>query len=396
MILFCVVEPLRNGGSGCSVLEYNIIEQHSWRWSYVLVPLRWKRVNRKWNIYWVIPGERIRRFMGRYAFWPIYALAYLSGLIFKIRYQNLIKNECIFGFSGASWLFIAQLSGFSKGVGLPYVVYLVDDYEASLAPSCSFSLIDYIRGRELCMLKNARHVYAISQGYVEHIGFKYGVDASWLPTCLPVGFNVNLKNRAVCEAGDVRDLVFFGSINRLYNDVLREVIICLRDRWVHGVGFPRFRLNLVTLGDVTELVNLSQGVPCLKVTRGISKEVIQAAVNDAFAGFLPYSFLPSEKILVSTSFPTKLVECMGMQRPVVILAPVYSSTYTYAKKHNWSWCFERIDEFMSWLDSVSEDCVAREWKLQSDAIIATHGHSAIAEILAGMWTGQVADDDLVV
>jgi hypothetical protein len=61
----------------------------------------------------------------------------------------------------------------------------------------------------------------------------------------------------------------------------------------------------------------------------ISTEERKRAMEQCWAVFLPYSFEDSVRVLVSTSFPSRLSECMTAGRPLLVYGPSYATLPSY-------------------------------------------------------------------
>ena len=66
----------------------------------------------------------------------------------------------------------------------------------------------------------------------------------------------------------------------------------------------------------------------------ISNEELLAHYNTMSAALVPLSFNPKHKMLVSTSFPSKLTELSKSRLPIILWAPQYSAAYQTLNKYH--------------------------------------------------------------
>ena len=60
--------------------------------------------------------------------------------------------------------------------------------------------------------------------------------------------------------------------------------------------------------------------------------------------FLPFSFQPEQRHIVSTSLPTKVPEYLASGIPILVHAPAYSSIARYAQDGGWGLVVDTPDE----------------------------------------------------
>jgi len=77
-------------------------------------------------------------------------------------------------------------------------------------------------------------------------------------------------------------------------------------------------------------------------------------LRTSFACFLPYSFLPVEKTMVSTSFSCKLIEYYEAGRPILVYGPEYASIPRYFSNAGLPLCATCRPQLRSALRSISE------------------------------------------
>ncbi|MGC3960863.1 MAG: hypothetical protein QM813_23900 [Verrucomicrobiota bacterium] len=87
----------------------------------------------------------------------------------------------VLGLSGPHWQFLPRLRDLAQGLGLPYSVYVVDDYEVTADHSGvdSAAMQTTQRGIRDC-LQQARRVFSICPGMAERLQIRYGVSSQIL------------------------------------------------------------------------------------------------------------------------------------------------------------------------------------------------------------------------
>ena len=72
----------------------------------------------------------------------------------------------------------------------------------------------------------------------------------------------------------------------------------------------------------------------------------------SWAVFLPYSFEPEQRLMVSTSFSTKLTESLTSRRPVLVYGPEYASLPRYFLENHLPICATSKDHLWEALREI--------------------------------------------
>jgi hypothetical protein len=263
----------------------------------------------------------------------VFARSYVDGFLAGISAYGIARNLAsagvtrLFGFSGSDWRFLKLMQALSRRSGLPYEICVVDDFEASNGAVGRCLESRYIRFLERKVLEGAMRVFTVSDGYCDHLLEKYGIRSEWMP---------HICQRPIPRGGGATStgeltFVYLGSINRLYEDAL--LTFCrIADEASAAVKQNKLVVVVVSLNEIPESLRIYQAKGLLRVVRGTNPDIIAEEVSKAAAMILPYSFLPENRILVSTSFPTKTVEMISNAKPMIVYAPTYSSLSMYVKK----------------------------------------------------------------
>jgi hypothetical protein len=223
----------------------------------------------------------------------------------------------IVGLSGANWKFLERLHLLSRTIGLPYSVYVVDDFEETLR------LTGTAREQAVChektgeILRQASRVFAISPGLAERLARLYGINSRVL---YPVTDYFHIKTSSLRHLE--RRLVYVGSLNHLYIKPLQEIASVLAD--MNKSGGQAWTLHLITRDKATYRSEFAD-IETVTVDHSCDREQLQAEVARSELTIMPYSFDPAHRLMVETSFPSKFMDAIIASRPILVYAPEYAS-----------------------------------------------------------------------
>lgn len=83
--------------------------------------------------------------------------------------------------------------------------------------------------------------------------------------------------------------------------------------------------------------------PRIKLHGWKSQPELEAALQQADVLFLPFSFKEEQRYLTTTSFPTKASDYFALGKPILVLAPAYSSIARYAQRLGCALAVEQPD-----------------------------------------------------
>jgi hypothetical protein len=232
----------------------------------------------------------------------------------------------LFGFSGGDWRFLCLIKAIARKTRLEYDIYITDDYESAVTVHPQSLRARYVRLLEASVLRGASRVFGVSEGYVDHLWAKYGITAGWLPY--------------VCDRPAVQakipgwnsgiTFVYIGSINHLYEDALEAFCETLRTV-AKMKGTSRASLTIVSLGELPRSLKVFASDGIIRLKSGCTAAVVNEEVASSNAVLIPYSFHRQNRVMVSTSFPTKIVEAIVNARPIISFGPEYSSMARYVR-----------------------------------------------------------------
>jgi len=214
-------------------------------------------------------------------------------------------------------------------LGLPVEIYLVDDFESWQRLHGKTTLVPLLRLLEGTTLRRLDRVWAISPGYVRHLGQKYGARAEWLPVTVR-GTTVELIPYRRREP-DIRSFIFMGAINALYRDALFAFAQALADLNRSGALGYQCRLDIYTYSSWEQCDPIWKDVPHIHLHCREPDAVRHAALRDAWAIILAFAFEEKSRLMVQTSFSTKFTESLTCGRPVIFFGPEDSAVVAHAR-----------------------------------------------------------------
>lgn len=196
--------------------------------------------------------------------------------------------------------------------GLELHLYLVDDVETHPSNANTARLGALIAR----ILRDADRVYTITAELGALFAVRYGVKTRTLPLIPEPAEDTSAATQDPVFA------VYLGSINHLYEDGLRQLIAATRTlRECSGQD-----LRLRFFSDERQVRQICDGDIPAWITPGPENDdaVIHRQLAAATLCFLPNSFAEDARTMVSTSFPSKLLDYLVYARAIVVFAPDYA------------------------------------------------------------------------
>jgi hypothetical protein len=385
-VLLSDAPPLKEGGHGCSVLAWNWMDAVGSELKFVVTRrlnsgLSAKEIAADFNVPSVIYPDLSRLLIPARVNWIksvaevlLFAL-WMPYICSRVRASGADRVFAFFG--GGTWfLFIAKwLAAWSK---LPLDIYLVDDLEESARLARQTYVAKLARWLEPKVLGRADRVFTISLGYAEHLRAKYGIEAEWLPVAIRQEF---ITRRAYeRQDPDVRRIAFIGAVNPLYLGALKD-LLQLIEEWNaenQTFGISLLILTYTSMGYVKAELGDSK---FLEVRFRPCRREFEQRLQSSWAIFMPYSFSPDVRLMVSTSFPTKLVDCFPAGRPIVVYGPPYGSVPRYFETNQLPLCANSLSGLKAVLRDVEgHDTLALMQSYQA-VIQRLHSPSRLRAIL---------------
>jgi hypothetical protein len=284
----------------------------------------------------------------------------------------------IFAFFGGNAFFLYVTAMIARKSRLPLDVYLVDDLEESCRLDGQPFLARWARWLERRVLRRADRVFVISPGYADHLRAKYGIAAQWLP--IPFSEERLVYQPFAPQSPDIREIVFFGAINGLYLGALRDFLRVVTEWNEEGNPF-KIKVVILTYGTPELTARQLSGLGNWELRYRRSTEECRGTMRNSWAIFLPYSFEESVRVMVGTSFPSRLSECMTAGRPLLVYGPAYATLPRYFLANGLAVCVQSRPELKTALRTMEQvDSAGLIVKYQA-ALMRHHSKEAIQALL---------------
>jgi len=286
--------------------------------------------------------------------------------------------ERIFGFFGANPFFLPMIKLIASRTGLPLDVYLVDDLEESCRMNGQMALARWTRWFEPRVLRRADRVFVISPGYRDHLKQKYGLDAQWLP--IPIRVEHLVYRPFTKSDAEIREIVVLGAINWLYLSALKEFFEVVQE-WNAQPDSFRIKIVIITYSEPGSVKKEFGSYSDWELHYRASDEEVRGRTKQAWAVFLPYSFDDSVRVMVSTSFPSRLAECAVAGRPLLVYGPAYASLPRYFLENGLPLCAQSRSELETNLREIDRHDSPELIEKYQAVLTRYHSKEAIRERL---------------
>lgn len=386
-VLLTDAPPLKEGGHGCHVLAWNwlvAMQQHvklavTHRLNPTLdlsriaadlpVPVSFypdlSRI--RWPVRWTWMKSMIEPLL----------VFFSAGKWAKVIEES--GADRIFAFFGGNAWFLWTAAIVARRARLPLDVYLVDDLEQSCRLEGHWILGLIVRWMEPRVLRRADRVFVISPGYGEHLRAKYDISSEWLP--IPFARHEVIYRKYSQSLAPVREITYLGAVNPLYTSALLDFLRVI-DEWNGSGRALKIKLLILTYSEPDEVRKHLGDFSSYEVRHKRSNQECTETMGNSWAIFLPYSFDESMRTMVTTSFPSRLAECMTVGRPLLVYGPPYASLPRYFLENDLRLCAQSISELKSNIANLDRiDCSERVEDYQA-VVKRYHTKEAIESRLA--------------
>ena len=213
-------------------------------------------------------------------------------------------------------------------------VYVMDDWEEHVRLAhAPHRLLTSLVGQAR-ILRGADRVWAISQEMAELYEERYGIRVQWLPHAI----HMDRYHRQTAPLSG--RIVFIGSIYGTQLDPLQRLA-----RIMDSPDLRHSNLELVLYSDIADSTLQRFGLCGPRIVHDyVPSDRIPDVLATADVLFLPFSFQPEQRYIVSTSLPSKLSEYLASGIPILVHAPAYSTVARYAQNKGWGLVVETPDE----------------------------------------------------
>ncbi len=387
-VLLTDAPPLKEGGHGCHVLAWNWLEMAGAEIKLVIT----HRLN---------PALGLEKIAGDLsapvAFypdlsgirWPRKAAAlksFLEVLIFLTALPRLAARiresgaERVFAIFGADPWFLIVVYLLSCWCRLPLDIYLVDDLEESARLARQPLVAWLARLLEPKVLRSAQRVFTISPGYAEHLHRKYGAAAQWLPIPVPQLPVAHQPFRP--QQPDVRSIAFVGAVNPLYLGALKDVLRAI-EAWNSDKNVFQLRLLFLTYSSPAYIEEQLGPSAHVEVRFRAGDEEFQCRLRESWAVVVPYSFAEEVRVMVTTSFPSKLVAAFLVGRPILVYGPSYASLPRYFTENGLHFHANSLPQLKRVLHEIDRNDTIELMQRYEAVIGRLHSPAYLRAILAG-------------
>ncbi len=289
--------------------------------------------------------KRILWQLSRVVSWLMLPLVVWRGVLLVRR----LKIQAIFAVPWHQFFAAAYLV--HRITGVPLYIYIMDDTQGGTSvPYFRSPMYTYFMPRAV---HAARRVWCVSEGMCESIHARFGkIGRLLLPTSEVAEFRSH-EDRDSDSSGYSLRIFYTGAIYGMQLDALQRLLRILQD----GLG-PKFLASQISLtlytsasADYLRKIGLTLG-PKTHVDR-VEHEEMPRTLAKADILFLPMSFEPRMKHMVSTSIPSKISEYLASGVPILVHGPAYCSAVRYCRESECGLVVDQPD------DSALRDALIR-------------------------------------
>jgi hypothetical protein len=302
---------------------------------------------------------------------------YLPLLLRKLHCQ---KVQRVFVLAGADAWFLIQLRIFQCFSSLSIDLYLVDEIENWVKRQDRHPLKSVARPLLESTLKASDRLFAISPGFTEHLYEQYGLRATWLPlpSATPPAAYVPLQD----APQDAHYLTFLGSFSFLYRSALEQIYETLSTlNQSLKEGDKPWKLQVLTFSNGSDFLQNLADSRWIEIRQGLSDSACEEMLRSSMACLLPYSFEPSERTMVSTSFSCKILDYLKSGRPILTYGPADASLPRFFKEQGWPLSATTRSELFDVLKSLSEHDAEATIERYRQTWDARHSPHALESVL---------------
>jgi hypothetical protein len=377
-VLLADMPPMKEGGQSCNVLAWNWILAMGPQVKLVVTHRETARVDLRIVADDLpVPSVFYPDLSRTRVLWKKRVLEVCLAFVFAGRVVRAARRSGanrIFAFFAANPWFLVVSRLIAWRTKLPLDVYLVDDLEESCRLIGKPFLARFVRWLEPRMLKGADRVFVISPGFVEHMKKKYDVDAEWLPIPFPTQRLV-YQPFSPPEQG-VRTIAYIGAVNPLYLSALIDLLKVVQEWNSRGKSF-KIKVLLLSYLEQETLEKLLGHLSHWELRFRLSTKDCRKILRDSWVIFLPYSFEESVRTMVSTSFPSRLAECLTAGRPLLVYGPPYASLPRYFVENGLALCVQSQGELEASLTQIDQSDSPALIEKYQEVLMRYHSKEAI-------------------
>lgn len=243
-------------------------------------------------------------------------------ILFNISKRNIVNilnnsnSDILFVPLGSNIRAYSRAIELSKETNLPLAVYIVDEFlDAAILSEDKY-------GKQTCekylqeYLEHTKTIFVISPGMKKYLKTSYGVES--------IVLNLPFEKKYNVEEDTIMQILFLGNISHFYLDGLVELLDLVTE--YNNKNEMKLILRLTSNFLPTRLQKYESIIKYEKIN---GDENLAKEINRSLFCYIPYSFDKKYKIMVSTSFPSKTLECLSYAKRIVVYGPSYCSVVKY-------------------------------------------------------------------
>jgi hypothetical protein len=272
---------------------------------------------------------------------------------------------------GVDPLSLTRARAFSAAVRLPFEAYLVDDIETHPSNAGKSGLHAAMRRA----LRSAAQVYTITVELGARFQELYGVETN----SLPLTANIPIAPWAGPEMPEFF-AAYLGGINHLYEDGLKLLVEMVSE--LRGRTGKNLTIRVISAREAVARI-LDGGVPDWIVCGSEdSADGLAAALAGSQFCYLPYSHRESARIMVRSSFPSKLLDYFASARQIVVFAPAGSVPHALFEREALAFATTSADEMRQRLEQLV-DSTDNQSPAYRGVLDRHHGRARASSIIFG-------------
>ncbi len=270
----------------------------------------------------------LMRILKRFRFFP---KLWDEEMVFQLMLPKLIrelhqrKTNWIFCPCGVNPSNLGRGVRLAKASGLPLAVYMVDDFLAGAVLSGNKEHLLIAKRDVPKWLAQVQKIFVISEGLRRRVKELYNLDS----IVLPLPYDLPPKSSYLSPIYNQRQIIFVGSLSHFYLDGLKQIAVVL-DKLNQE---EQISVTFKILGSHPSLVKMLIGdFACIRCEVCEDMASFYKEINSSLLCFAPYSFDLKYKEMVSSSFPSKMLDYLSVGRFIVTYGPDYASSVEYFRE----------------------------------------------------------------
>lgn len=222
----------------------------------------------------------------------------------------------------------------------PLVLIVHDDWVSGVRTS-SYVLRYFSAPLFKVISRRADHVYAVSAPMQTTLRERFGVESE-LQMPATEAWELGQHEESVDSPEQaVRRIIYAGNGTGAMEDSLALLVEFIKRQQLFDDGTSEWELHLYIPEDEEWIKRKGWNDQRIKVQGWVSQENLKRAILQSHVLFLPFSFREDQRGATEGSFPSKTSDYLASGKPILILAPAYSTIVRYAKEYE---CAEIVDQ----------------------------------------------------